>query len=79
MRYSQYLDAYLDHNAHRLATGDLPITIGTFLNYRLRGSAKDYMSKYIRALHRSCLAVGAVEMTSKNGRTAYVRPKDGAQ
>lgn len=72
MRHSQYLEAYLDGNARRIADGDLPITIGSFLNQQLRGRAKSYGVKYGQALKRSCIAVGAVEVPTKGGSIGFL-------
>lgn len=73
MRHSKFLDAYLDLNAWRVENGQLPITIGTYLSSHLRGRAKKYIMNYKDALMRSCMDVGAKEVPSKGGSTAFVR------
>lgn len=52
MRESQYIDEYLRTNTEKgMGAG---VTIGTFLNRKLRGKAKDYGAKYHRALKAAC-------------------------
>lgn len=72
---SQYLTSYLDGNDARIEAGELPITVGTFINQQLRGRAKKYAGRYAQALKRSCLMVGAAETESKGGGIAYIRVK----
>jgi len=73
MRNSQYLNDYLDSNKSR-GTGK-GLTVGSYITYVLRGSAKKYSGKYCRALENSLdreVAAGRVRIgTSAQGRTAY--------
>ena len=69
MKNSQYLESYLQGNAERGQGKGL--TIGSFLAYTLRGSAKGYSGKYARALEASCARVGAILGDSFAGRDAY--------
>jgi len=73
MRESMYVDEYLEDN-NRLGLGR-GRTVGTFLSYVLRGTAREYSGKYQRALENALerrvrdgrAFVGASAM----GRTAY--------
>ena len=69
MKDSQYLNSYLSGNEARgLGKG---LTVQTFLAYRLRGKAKRYADKYVRALQNSLVRACAVKGKSAGGRTAY--------
>jgi len=74
MRESKYIESYLDYTAKR------PITPGTYLAYMLRGTAKDYSSRYLRALERALErrkeAGTVVTVRSVGGRIAYIRRTD---
>jgi hypothetical protein len=74
MRESQYIEQYLDY------TADRPITPGTYLAYMLRGKAKDYTSRYLKALQRALdrrQEAGTVLcVRSVGGRIAYIRRTD---
>lgn len=76
MRQSKFLFSYLEENADRIARGDGPITIGTFLTQRLRGRAAKYGVNYGKSLERSCRATGAIGVESKGGGVAWVRLAD---
>ncbi len=69
MKNSQYLESYLAGNAERGQGKGL--TIGSYLAYTLRGSAKSYSGKYARALEASCARVGAILGNSFGGRDAW--------
>jgi hypothetical protein len=68
---SMYTDQYLAVNKTRA------LTPGTFLAKTLRGRAKDYSSRYLRALEndlRRLAAAGEVELVrSERGSWAYRR------
>jgi hypothetical protein len=69
---SRYTEAYLDENSRRgKGRGFTP---GTFLNYNLKGTAKRYASKYLRALEQDLKSRSdVVADRSQNGGTAYYR------
>jgi hypothetical protein len=70
MKRSQYLEAYLK------AAVEHRWTPGTFLAYTLRGKAKNWMSKYQRALENALIeeekAGRVVRVRSVQGHTAWV-------
>jgi len=70
MKRSMYLEAYLKAAAVNRWTP------GTFLAYTLRGKAKDWMSKYQRALENALIeeekAGRVVRVRSVRGHTAWV-------
>jgi len=66
MRESQYTQDYLKTTA----SGRL-YTIATYLQYRLRGAAKSYATRYAEALRNSVIRRGAVPVRSLHGGIAY--------
>lgn len=71
MKGSMYTDEYLDTNETRA------ITPGTFITKTLRGRAKDYSARYLRALLNDLqrrAAAGEVKLVrSERGSWAYRR------
>lgn len=72
-RESQYVDDYLASNGARGHGKGL--TIGSYLAYQLRGSARDYAGKYAVALRNACdkrvQARLAYQGRSRLGGSAY--------
>lgn len=50
---SMYLEPYLNGNAAR--GWGKGLTIGSFIAYELRGTAKQYIGRYARALENACV------------------------
>lgn len=68
-RDSQYLNAYQSSAIERLKAGLRPLSIGTFLAYQLRGSAKHYGDLYARALRNSLERAGWLRGTATGLRS----------
>ena len=74
MKNSQYLEEYQDLCKEYLEAGKKPITPGSFIAYNLRGDAKLYSGRYMRALINSLKRSGWVTGPSYGGSTAYYPP-----
>lgn len=68
---SQYLKPYQSHVLAQLAIGKRPLSVGTFLTYRLRGKAKKWSGRYFGALRRGLEKEGWIETDSVLGGLAY--------
>jgi len=69
---SKYTDLYLDENSRR--GKGMGLTPGTFLNYTLKGKAKQYSDSYLRALVRDLKTrPDVVADQSQRGGVAYYR------
>jgi hypothetical protein len=66
---SQYVDSYLATNAARGPGKGL--TPGTFIAYTVRGRARSYAGRYVRALVSGLRKVGATPGTSCRGCRAW--------
>jgi hypothetical protein len=71
---SQYLKPYQSHVLTQLAIGKRPLSVGTFLTYRLRGNAKNWSGRYLGSLKRGLEKEGWVETKSILGGVAYQPP-----
>lgn len=69
---SKYTDSYLDENSRR--GKGMGLTPATFLNYTLKGKAKQYSSTYLRALiHDLKTRPDVIADQSHKGGVAYYR------
>lgn len=75
---SQYLEAYKQETLEELAKGNRPYSVGTFLVYRLKGNAKNWICRYSRSLKRGLEKDGWIECKSKLGGLAYEPSKANA-
>lgn len=71
---SQYLEPYKDHVYSKIASGERPVSVGTFLTYQLRGRAKDWSNRYLRSLKKGLEDEGWVKTYSVMGGLAYQPP-----
>lgn len=71
MKNSQYLNEYVNETLNELKNNKKPYSVGTFLAYRLEGTAKKYMGRYKTALENSLKRIGWEPCKSKLGGLAY--------
>ncbi len=72
---SQYLEPYKTHVLKCLKQGIKPLSVGTFLAYRIRGNAKNWLSRYLRSLKNGLKKDGWVPCQSRLKGLAY-KPKN---
>lgn len=67
MKESQYLQPYKNHVIESLKDGVKPLSVGTFLTYRLRGKAKNWSDRYLKSLKRGLEKSGWKRCESRGG------------
>lgn len=68
---SQYLKPYMDHVKSESIKGNKPLSVGTFLVYRLRGNARSWLGRYYRSLVNGLEKEGWAPIPSKLNGLAY--------